>query len=120
MTLNRKLHSMAVTIVALGEEAGCTFLIGPQSLVALPSPDHPQMLAAEDVVSREEAASSEFTDRLCHLGINHPNIGLAAALYARLARLCATSGRSTFDGVGKTAEEITAFSRPLNPEPQQL
>lgn len=109
MSDRKTLCSIANTIVALGDEAGCLLFVSSSSLAAMPRRGDVRILTASDLARRGELATSEFSTGLRCLGINHPNIGLSLALYGRLTALCSQPGAPIFEGAGKTSDEIEQF-----------
>jgi hypothetical protein len=116
--VRRKYRSIADTIVALGDEAMCILLVSPTTLAAMPRPGVVRFLPAQDILSSGAKAVETFLAALRCLGVDHPNIALATALYACLTALRSRPGAPTFEGVGKTPEEIESFFRNQQPAQQ--
>jgi hypothetical protein len=116
--VRRKYRSIADTIVTLGDEAMCILLVSPTTLAAMPRPGVVRLLSAQDIMSHGGTAVEVFLGALRGMGVNHPNLALAAALYACLTALRSRPGAPTFEGVGKTPEQIDSFFRNQQPAQQ--
>jgi len=118
----KKARALAESIVALGDEAGYLFLVGPQSLAVCLSPTDVRLLTAAEVLDRGQAAEDDFSNELNRQGVDHPNIRVALALFKRLAVAIRNAGLrgddAPFTGVGKSSAEIDAFfNSPRTPKP---